>query len=262
MANKALCTALLMLGLLCVASAGRAMDTDKLHQLKEMMRRHHSEEKGKSLEECQAFIGFKYEVPPSMHKDFINAWQKVEQATMDEKGVRMYDLKKDKDSNTCFYVYGEWETMADYMDHFKSDYVQDFIKFMEQQDIMYDMCLMKDVTDEKPMSGQPKRRGAGPGEGAHVIMKFTVPPSMNQDFVDTWTDTAKDVWEEDGNIMYTLRKVMTTNYKYYVFGAWDSFDAYMEHLESEHHKRLHSFFADKDITFEKTCVEKLGQMEF
>jgi len=263
MAHKALCTALLVLGLFSAVSAGRSWEhNDKMQQLKEMMRRH-AGEKGKSLEECQAFIGFKYEVPARLHNDFIKAWQKVEKSTFDEKGMRMYDLKRDTDSNTCFYVYGEWETMADYMDHFESDYVQEFIGFIAKEDIMYDTCLMKDVTEEKPeeMTRRHRRRGEA-ADTAHVMVKYTVPPSMTDKFIDAWTETAKDVWEEDGNIAYTLRKNTLNNYQFYVFAAWDSMDAYMEHLDSQHHQRLHTFFADQDITFKKTCVEKLGKMEY
>lgn len=42
-------------------------------------------------------------------QEFLDAWEKLEDATKQEKGVRIFDLKKPATNNYMFIGYGEWE---------------------------------------------------------------------------------------------------------------------------------------------------------
>jgi quinol monooxygenase YgiN len=41
----------------------------------------------------------------------MNAWKELEEATKDEEGVRIFDLKKPMTDNILWIGYGEWESM-------------------------------------------------------------------------------------------------------------------------------------------------------
>jgi hypothetical protein len=44
-------------------------------------------------------------------QNFVKAWQKMEESTKDEEGVRIFDLKKPMTDNMLWIGYGEWKTM-------------------------------------------------------------------------------------------------------------------------------------------------------
>lgn len=258
MANKALYAALLLLGLVSVASAARQWESIKLPDIEGLLRRRGGG--GEKVMEKKAIVSIRFTVPEAMHDEFIDRWQKVEDETLEEKGLLVFDLKKSVDTNTRFYSYGEWDTMEDWVDHMRSDYVKDFIDFINDEDILVDICFLKGVTDEK-YEKYGRKETEETEDNIFFVVRYHVPPSAYDDFIDAWTDIAKDIWEEDGNINYSLKKYATNNHHWLVYGAFDTFDDYMEHVQSKQHERLHDFLADNGITYEKECLKKFGTME-
>ncbi|KXZ54042.1 hypothetical protein GPECTOR_5g151 [Gonium pectorale] len=93
-------------------------------------------------------MAIKYEVPPSMHEEFVDEWMKLEDKTRDEEGCRLFDLKKTMGDNIYFWTqYGEWDDMESYMDHFKADYTTDFLDYLASKDITWEMFPLENVTD-------------------------------------------------------------------------------------------------------------------
>lgn len=66
---------------------------------------------------------------------------------------------------------------------------------------------------------------------AHVLIKYIVPPSKHDDFIEAWQDAQEDTDKEEGVRIYSLRKVFTDNYQFYVYGTWDSMEDYADHFE-------------------------------
>ncbi|GIL66452.1 hypothetical protein Vafri_19966 [Volvox africanus] len=251
----------LMIGALlcCAASASRVApwarlerlggDAQTIKWLQQNLRLQGSEEK----EEGCAIIATKYEVPPSMRRDFVDAWMKVQQQTMDEETTNMYDMKKTMGDNVFFWTYGEWESMEKFMDHFTADYMTEFLSFLDEKDIMWHMYPLKNVTDNAAMhkdESVSRKKGDDPRDmKAHVVIEYQVPPSKVGEFIDAWKDCAMDTWEEKDNSLYALRKVASMNHHFVAYGTWESYDAYMDHFMSKHTRKLREFLDDTNIMY-------------
>lgn len=264
MANRALCAAVLLLGLFSVATAGRWWDFQdiklqdiKLTEVETLLHGHQSKK-----EAGPAIVKVKYEVPERLHEDFVDKWMMVEKEAMDEKGLQIYDLKKSIESNTRFYTYGEWDSMKAFIDHMRSDYIKDFTTFLTDEDILVDVYFLMSVTEEKDLSKRHRHSDAKEDEDdVFFVSRYHVPPSIYEDFVDAWTDIAKDVWEEEGNVNYALRKYAANNHHWVVYSAWESMEDYQTHMESKTFQRLHDFLAKNDIMVERECLVKVGHQE-
>lgn len=55
--------------------------------------------------------------------------------------------------------------------------------------------------------------------------------------------------KEEGNKDYYLLKPITDNVSYYVFGRWESAEAYADHLKSDHTKKIIEFDYKKGVVF-------------
>ncbi|KXZ54038.1 hypothetical protein GPECTOR_5g148 [Gonium pectorale] len=57
-------------------------------------------------EEEMAILAIKYDVPPSMHEEFVGEWTKLGDKTRDEEACRMYGLSKTMGDNAYFWARG------------------------------------------------------------------------------------------------------------------------------------------------------------
>jgi len=232
----------------------------------------HDVNRGKGGEEeytdRRTFVATKYYVPPSMHSEFMDEWRTLESDTTREKGNIVYALWKTLDDNLHFMIYGEWETMDDWMMHYHSDHVYTWKKFLEDTDITYELMPLKNVTSIKEETrgkrtsggGNADEAGKGRGRGktARVLFQYHMDPSVKNEFIDAWEDHAKDVWREDGNSVFALRKVGTNNHHFYAFGKWDSYDDFMDHINSKHTRRMKDFFEKYDVHFFMDPMYRVG----
>lgn len=216
-------------------------------------------------EKSPAIVAIKYEVSPSQHDDFISAWRKLEKKTRDEKGNILYDLKKTYNDNLYFWTYGEWESYHDYVDHFKSGYTEDFLEFLDDKDIEWELYPLKNFTDTTKESrhhnnvDRKRRDSDDPRDNdAHVIFSYHVPPSKVDEFIERWNDAAEKTWDEEDNIIYALRKIATVNHHFVGYGTWKSYDAYLDHFLSGHTRKLIDFFADSEIIWRSEALKKIG----
>lgn len=83
----------------------------------------------------------------------------------------------------------------------------------------------------------------------HAAVLFSVPPGKGDAFVDAWLDEAEDTIKEEGNRVYSLRKVASDNTRYVAYGIWDTEEDLEDHFDSEHAEDLRKFVDDKDIQF-------------
>jgi hypothetical protein len=54
------------------------------------------------------------------------------------------------------------------------------------------------------VSAADRRRGK---DMAHMVIRYVVPPSETENFIESWRDAADRLQEEKGAVIYTLRKV-------------------------------------------------------
>lgn len=242
------------LALLAVASAARW--DEKLWNTWAQGSSHQVERKSKDYTEKTARIKFTYFVDPSMHKEFIDEWRKMEEKVAEEKGNRLYDLKKSTTDNVMFMGYGEWDSFDDWMRHSEEDYVEEFIKWVGENEVHYHWEPLFKAADEdvKPAKGDKTRDR----DMTHVLIKYHVPGHLHRDFVSVWQDTQKDTCKEKHNRIYGLRKSATDNQVFYTYGTWDDMRAYIDHIESDHVHELLKWTAEKDITWFLEPLIKVG----
>jgi quinol monooxygenase YgiN len=103
------------------------------------------------------------------------------------------------------------------------------------------------------------RRGSKGRDVAHVLIQYFVPPERREDFVDEWLNAAEKTIEEDGNRVWSLRKVKSDNSRYYAYGTWDSVEDLRDHLESKHVQKLLDFYDDSDVVYFAVPVVPIGK---
>lgn len=84
-----------------------------------------------------AHVIFKYYVPPTEAKGFADAWTDAAEKTLEERGNRIYSLRKVATDNTLWYGYGTWDSMRDYLEHLESKHVGKLLDFFEDKDIVW-----------------------------------------------------------------------------------------------------------------------------
>jgi len=108
-----------------------------------------SDEKHHGKEKHHLFhIIVKYVVAPEDAKDFIGAWQKVQKGTDEEEGCQIYSLRKTAGDNFQYYTYATFETLKDYMEHLSSDYTKDFLKFVDDRQIVWNLSPLFKVGEQ------------------------------------------------------------------------------------------------------------------
>jgi quinol monooxygenase YgiN len=95
-----------------------------------------------------AHVLIQYSVPPGNSKEFIDAWTDLAERTIEEKGNRMYSLRRVATDNTHFYAYGTWTSMGDYMDHFESKHLGKFLDDVEDKNIIYFLDPLEEICEE------------------------------------------------------------------------------------------------------------------
>jgi quinol monooxygenase YgiN len=186
----------------------------------------------------------------------------VEEGTKQEKGVQIYDLKKTEIDNFIFLQYGEWESKDAFMEHIESDYVQEFVSFCNEHEIVWLMNPLKPVVDDPDTP--PQSRNHDDSEGpAHVLFRYFVPTDKHKDFVEAFQDAAEETWKEEGNHIYSLRKTITDNVEFWGYGTWDSMEDYVQHFKSDYVRNLRKFARENGIVWMLAPLYKIGdQPEF
>lgn len=217
-----------------------------------------------------AFVAIKYRVPPSLHDEFIDAWRDLEaEVDKKEKDNIMYQLAKTAEDNVVFATYGEWETFDDYIEHFHSKHTQEFLDFLEDNDITWELYPLKNVTKVQNERRSTRKLDAESDEdnrrkrerATHVLFHYHAEPSLVRDFIEAWEETAKDVWREQGNMVFSLRKVSTNNHHFIGYGSWESFEDFMDHIKSKHVERLHNFARKNDVLWFFEPVYQLARAD-
>jgi quinol monooxygenase YgiN len=203
----------------------------------------------------QAYFAYRYYVEPDDRKDFEDAWLELEEATTEEKGNLIYDLKKPLSNNVEYIGYGEWESYEDAMDHYESKYVEKFIDRLAELDIPYTIVplVRPDVAELAPDEDQKDEE-----QQAHVIIHYMVPPHAQEEFEEAWDRAEKGTEEEKGAHIYSLRKVFNNNYAYYAYGTWDSMSDYQTHFESDHVHELRKTLNKHGIVWHLSPLKKIG----
>lgn len=221
-----------------------------------------------SNEETMAIISSRYIVPPSVHDEFIDKWQSVFDKTGDEQQCIMYDMAKTKIDNVVFSTYGEWQNWDAFNQHLDSDYVKDWVSFLSENEIKltwYSLSIPGNDIRPAPSSPSASSINAGPekGSGYYTIVRYMVPHDKHSDFISTWQQTADEMRDkEQGKVMfYSLRKVETDNFSFYIYGSWDSYDSWVEHFKSDYMKALLKFSRDNDIAWFMSPLRKWGRKD-
>lgn len=212
--------------------------------------------------EAPAYLTIKFHVPPHEYENFVNKWSSLERTCVKDKGNVMFDLKKTVTDNVYFLAYSEWETRIDLFYHMISDHFQDFVEFANSKNIMWELIPMRPVTDTKQErranrmngvdSNNVEKKSRRSGKEVHFLTKILLKPCEADKFVDMWEDTAARTIQEEGNAVYSLRKVAQSNVEFYIYGTWDSYADLSDHLSSKHVRKLLNYALDRDIVLMRT----------
>jgi len=102
-----------------------------------------------------------------------------------------------------------------------------------------------------------QRWSGGKSEGWAVLSTVIVKPHVAESFKDAWNSAADKVVEENGNVVYSLRRIATVNDRYYVYGSWVSENAWKDHLEADHIRRLSEFAQKNDVVYFESPLKGL-----
>lgn len=263
MAHRASLALLLVASLALCGAAARTPDS--FRDIMDAARLRAAAENGvdKRRRDDTAYMVIRFRVPPGEADKFIDEWQKLEDYAEKDRGLMVYDLSKTKVDNVFFYHYSEWESHSDLMDHFEGKGFQKFKDYVNDLDIEWEVLPVKPVTDTKDERREMRaNRGGGrrkSEEMAHVLIKYDVPPSTAEEFIDAWEEVAKDTFDEEENNVYTLRKIATSNHEYYVYGTWESYEAFRDHMESKHVRRFKETVEDQGVEWFLSPLEKYSR---
>jgi len=213
-----------------------------------LARSHHDDEE-------PIYLATKYVVAPGKEDDFEDAWLQLEKSASKEKSVRIYDLKKTLTDNIIYVSYAEFTNFRGAIEHIKTDYVAKFLKYLADKDIVFKIEPLAAPTDKEI---RPPRSEREDEQFVHILAKFAVPPSEFEDFIGAWESTLKGVEGEKGNRIYSLRKSKIDNVSFTLYGTWDSYKAYQEHLESKYARGLLRHLSDRGIVVFVSPLKKIG----
>lgn len=212
--------------------------------------------------EGPAYLTIKFIVPPHEIENFVQKWDKLDQSASRDKGNIMFDLKKTITDNVYFLAYSEWESRVDLFYHLTGERFMDFVEYADEKNIVWELVPLKPVTDtkkerrvarEEEFSAENlERRHRKSEQMVHFLTKVILKPSLAEDFVQEWEETARKTFKEEGNAVYSLRQVARTNNEFYIYGTWDSYEDLSSHLSSKHVERLQEYAFDRDILFIRT----------
>ncbi|KXZ54017.1 hypothetical protein GPECTOR_5g128 [Gonium pectorale] len=237
------------------------------------------------------YVAVKYEVPPSLHDEFIDKWLRLDKSLGRADGLDFYQLTKTANDNTEFWSYTEWDSFDDLVDFSESRDRQDFQDFVDDSDVLVEAFPLEPAGDLKreyradregekvaaaaraaharDLERRRRRREGDETEdedpretSAHVAVQFHVPPSVRDDFEDTFEDVQERVvQDENDNRFYVLRRFATLNHHYVLRGGWDSLDAYLDHVTSKTFRGLREFADKNDIEWHAEPFRVLASSE-
>jgi quinol monooxygenase YgiN len=259
-----------LLGLLGLASAARVQEAmlraqdplttgGNIKSVLTLLREHDSNKRDDKGDKA-GYVSIKFFVPPSEADDFEEAWGRLEDETEKEEDVDHFSLKKTMLDNFLYFSYGEWKSMRHVRDHFESDHFDKFSKFVDDHGIRWELRLLENLSEEveKEEEGRRKERGLSfHKDNAHILAAYDVPPGEGEGFVDAWTDAAEKTIKEKGNIVYSLRKVVGDNTRFWIYGSWDRMSDWLDHLESRHLGKLFDYVADRKIIYTTFVLEDI-----
>lgn len=213
-----------------------------------------------SNQEEKVYVLTKYMVPPSKRNDFMKSWHSMEDKVLQDQdsGQLRFDLKKPRTDNLFFLGYSEWANQQAWGRHMQQPYTQDFVKYTADNDVVWQLAPMTNMTGDFEEKVQPTASVTEQGP-VHIVCLFNVPAREHNGFMDKWKQTAKDTMQEQGVRHFALRKIAIDNTKFADFGTWDTMDAFMQHMESKHVKSLLDYIDSKDIYVVTTMLDKLGK---
>jgi len=210
----------------------------------------------------------KFFVPPSESSSFEKRFMEFSDDVNKDEKPEMFTLKKTQLTNTLYYSYAEFNDMQSMHDHFTTNHFEDFANWVDDHGIKWELELLKSLSTDIDKEQQKKKHMEVDKrkkktydyteEIAHILIQYYVPPGEHDKFVDAWMECAKNTIKEDENQVYSLRKTFSDNTRFWVYGTWESFNAYMEHYNSKHLGKLIDYTNDNDITWFITPLEEVG----
>eukprot|EP00878_Enallax_costatus_P013064 GHUV01013652.1.p1 GENE.GHUV01013652.1~~GHUV01013652.1.p1 ORF type:complete len:203 (+),score=64.65 GHUV01013652.1:153-761(+) len=84
---------------------------------------------------------------------------------------------------------------------------------------------------------------------AYFAYRYYVEPENRKDFEDAWLKLEDSVEDEDGNIIYDLKKPLSNNVEYIGYGEWKSYRDAMDHYESKAVEKFIDQLNEMDIPY-------------
>lgn len=205
-----------------------------------------------------ALIFFKFVVPPTKSEDFIAKWnQYIGKPAHEAQGNIQVHLNLPIVTNAIYTDYSEWQSYADFIKFAKGHESTSFVKYVEENDIRWDFESFVNATGSQERG---KGLAAWAGKDAwEVLTTVTLKPSLTKEWLSVWRDVAKTTQEENGNLVYSLRRTIENNYKFYVYGMWESEDAWKEHVKSSHIRKLAQWAIKHDVIYFESPLLNLDQ---
>jgi len=205
------------------------------------------------------YMAIRFIVPAHEADDFEDKWEDLQEHCEKKEKVEHMSLKKTAMDNVVYWSYGEWESMQDLHDHFESSHFEDFSEWVDEHDIRWQMKLLdnesEEIEEEQNKKLGDKKKLRQHKDNTHILTHYYIPPGEADGFVKAWTKAAEDTIDEQGNLLYSLRKIKTENTRFVAYGTWESMSDWLDHHESKHLLKLHDYAADKDIIWWNEILE-------
>lgn len=199
---------------------------------------------------------FRVYVPPGLNNEFMDKWDMyIGKPASKAKGNIKIVLVQPTVSNALHYSYSEWEDMDDFACFYKSKDACDFHDYLAENDIKFEIDFLTRV------SGSDQEQSSSKNRKSHifpVLNIITVKPHHAENFIDVFMDAEQETKRENGNEAYHLSRVVNTNDKFYLYGAWTSEEAWKDHRDSSHVRKLANWAEKHDVVFMESPLMRLG----
>ncbi|GIL66443.1 hypothetical protein Vafri_19950 [Volvox africanus] len=103
-----------------------------------------------------------------------------------------------------------------------------------------------------------RRGGEIEDRPAYILIKYDVPPTMHDTFIEKWDRHDKDLRNVKGLDFYQLSKDVTDNTFFWSYTEWDTFADLMDHVDSREYTDFHDWVDDNDILVEMFPLKAMG----
>ncbi|EFJ43244.1 hypothetical protein VOLCADRAFT_96530 [Volvox carteri f. nagariensis] len=103
-----------------------------------------------------------------------------------------------------------------------------------------------------------RRGGEGMKSPAYLLIKYEVPPTLHDRFIEELDRHDKVLRDVKGLSFYQKTKDMDDNVMFWSYTEWDTVGDLMDHCESTAFKDFHNWVDDNDILVEMFPLEALG----